>query len=238
MTRGTPLKKFGNFRVHQVRKNFWEVYDDKDERVCFSDIKLSAYLAAERLEAGEEFVTPKDSMDCSLASYPTLYPCKLRYYDHLYLVIGNGFDWIHGCLASEDVSLHSEVGRREHAAKEIEREKSSQEKYARVGISYENEGDAIRAQYASGEWPDVLPDGKRTNLYPASENYSALAKLAYGDVKARDPWIEDARCATQILLKYGTNDPTRAPEDTIGKVREWALACQTRYGGTWLPSDQ
>lgn len=263
--RGTPLKKFGLYQVRQLRWGSypsWSVCDINDEQICYSTVKASAYFVAEKLASGLPIVSPQESLDNSMSLYPSLYPCKLRYYDHLFLTNGNGMDWINGGLCESDVTRYTAEGLAWYERKEREREEAEEarspghkarlDRYMRDHDAEDIFGPSdatIRKWYAEGTWPDVLPPrepksewlrgmGSRwgyTKLYPASDRYCTLWELAAQDHNPTEEWLECARTGCRIILTHGTNDPERKTEDTVGKVREWATTCQAKYGGVWLP---
>ena len=43
----------------------------------------------------------KDAVKASIMLYPTIQKTKLDVYEHMFLVIGNGYDWVNGELVAE-----------------------------------------------------------------------------------------------------------------------------------------
>ena len=43
----------------------------------------------------------KDAVKASIMLYPTIHKTKLDVYEHMFLVIGNGYDWVNGELVAE-----------------------------------------------------------------------------------------------------------------------------------------
>lgn len=243
---GTPLRRFGHYRVTQTHRGeapTWAVYDTRrGERLLFSFCKASADFAAERLATGRPLQTPDEATERSLRLYGSIYPSRFALYDHRYVVLGNGLDWINGGLAERDVTFLTDEGARaweaRHGAEREETNRRTREHNALMaqasallGEAYEpepEEPDRL-AQYRAGTWPEV---GERTRLYPGGEEYSRLAQLLRMDTAAVDPaWLDDARAACRLLLAHGTSDG--GARDTVAMLRGWAARLAAKHGGEW-----
>lgn len=269
MIEGTPLRKFGNFRVYQTKRGqfpWFAVNDTRtDARLVYSECRESANFAAERLAEGRPLQTPKEAMDRSLADYASIYPTRFAYYDHVYIVNGNGMDWINGGLADSDVTRLSPEGHAMLVARESgrkERERAMFAKYDSVMTealkflgkehtrepSFCEEEDAIRAAYLAGTWPDAmtaenaprryrdaLAGGRPLNVPYPPCQYSCMAELAKGIDNVDHEWIDDARKASVLILTHGQNDPDRPTERAMETIASWAETLAARYGGRWTP---
>lgn len=244
---GTPLRRFGHYRVTQTKRTpyaAWAVYDTRTgDRVAWSFCKASADFAAERVSTGRPLETPTEALERSLRLFGSIYPSRFRLWDHRYLTIGNGLEWINGGLTSDDVTMLTPEGERARI-EEKERHRLEDEAhealYASLAGADDKLGLSLRAMlaprpdnfalYRAGAWPEV---GEHTALYPASGDYSRLAMLARMDTAAIDPeWMEDARAATRLLLAHGT-DGDRV--GTVARVRGWAQQLAAKHGGQWEP---
>ena len=259
MKRGTPLRKFGTYQVTQPHRgtySSWAVYDAHDNHVCYATVRESAYYAAEKLARGLPLVTPKEKRDYSVTHYPSLYPCRLRYYDSLYLSL-NG-DWINGGLSEKDVTNLTPEGEAHLERQRKEREKEEGARYAKAGIDikrlledpkYEDlhgpKDETTLAAYRDGTWPDVLEARPNnmwgetmwgyTKLYPVADDegkYTAFGALVHHDPKPTEEWLEDARVGMKLLLSRGTVD-MHGSQKTLEVLNGWVDRLTTKYGGAW-----
>lgn len=269
MSEGTPLRKFGPFRVYRTRGGqhpWFAVYDTRtDDRIVFSESRESANFAAERLAEGRPLQTPQEAMDRSMADYAGIYPTRFQYYDHVYIVNGNGMDWINGGLADTDVTGLTPEGRatlnaRRYAAEAYDRKRlaefldAMESAHKILGTpynpesSFHREEDETRAAYLAGTWPDVmtienaplryregLAGGRQLNTPYPPCQYSCMAELARGIDNVDPEWIDDARKASVLILTHGHNDPERPTENAMETIAGWAETLADRYGGRWTP---
>lgn len=217
---GTPLKKFGPYQVHQVRRGSYptfHLYDQGWSRVLFSFHKGSIYFAAEKLATGKPIHTPREAMDFSLQNYALIYPSRFSWYCHTYATIGNGLEWVNGGLISDDVTSLTPEGR------EFEKSKYNYGIFGPIPEEEEN----LRS-YLNGTWPDFAG---RCDLYPLHDTYSRLGEMAHGVAKGDsfDPeWVEDARTAFNLLA-------TKATEaGDIELLQKWSGMFERALGGVWL----
>lgn len=269
MIEGTPLRKFGHFRVYQTKRGQYPRFAVNDTRtgarLVFSESHESANFAAERLAEGRPLQTPREAMDRSMADYAGIYPTRFAYYDHVYIVNGNGMDWINGGLADTDASRFSPEGRAMMLAREARRKAGERAMFAYYDSvmtealkflgevhsrepSFCEEEDATRTAYLAGTWPDAmtpenaprryrdaLADGRPLNTPYPPCRYSCMAELARG-IDGVDPeWVDDARKASVLILTHGHNDPERPTENAMETIAGWAETLATRYGGRWTP---
>lgn len=239
---GTPLRRFGRYLVTQPRHGthpFWRVYDrETDEAILYSEHRASADEGARRLATGRPIYTPAEMLARSIARYASLYPSRVRYLDHVYLVNGNGLDWINGGLADCNVTDITDDGAAMLTARDaMQRAKEKARETSALCARIRDEVDrkiateesAIRAQFAAGTWPDAI---EPTRLYPASDGYCKLHELISLPAPAPE-WVDDARAATRLLLTHG-RDGERG-DNTVAIVRKWADALAARFGGQWRP---
>ncbi len=244
---GTPLRRFGHFRVTQTKRTpyaAWAVFDERTgDRVLWSFCKASADFGAERLATGRPLETPTEATERSLRLYGSIYPSRLALWDHRYLTIGNGLEWINGGLTSDDVTMLTPEGERSRIEeKERHRAEDAAREATFAELAAETDDPRLRALFAprpdnfalyrAGTWPEV---GDRETLYPASEDYSRLAMLMRMETAAVDPeWMDDARAATRAFLAHGVDMPEHG-DGTVAKVRGWAARLAAKHGGEWSP---
>lgn len=260
---GTPGRKFGRYRVYQPRRGshpHWDVYDDATgEWVAGSEVKASADFAAQRLAEGVPLQTPQELMDRAVALYASTFQSRFAYHGHRYLVCSR---WMAGGLCNEDVTDLTPEGQAWRRAKEATDTAKMRAEWAARGEPFviDLEDAAVIAAYRAGAWPDVgsatgseldahlrqrrAEAGVPENCLPYftddlddEKPHAALGKLAAGlvDPPATPEWVEDARAATILLLRYGVEDPRYPDRHPKTLLARWAAQLADRYGGVWTP---
>ncbi len=222
---GTPLRKFGQYQVRQIRrgKTFgtFHLYDQNGHRVLFSFHKESMYLAAEKVASGKPIHTPQEARDHSVRNYALIFPSRFSWYNHTYAVIGNGLEWINGGLISDDVTSLTPEG-----AKINDRLEDPSNRWSEP---LPEETENLRA-YQNGTWPEF---GHKGTLYPLHDTYSCLGELADRVSKGEkfDPlWVEDARIAAIMFWKViGLK-----PQSSVNSLTRWCTVLRMEYGGQWF----
>jgi hypothetical protein len=238
---GTPLRRFGHYLVTQPRRGkhpHWFVYDTRtEERVLYSECRESADEGARRLATGRPLYTPDEALTRAVERYPTIYPSRLRYYDHVYLTNGNGLSWVSGGIADTDVTDLTAAGVAMLDAREALRQSENREDrsetmrriFDEIDEERRAESDAIKWQFAAGTWPDARGSER---LCHASVG-CPMHDLTRMTTTAVDPaWLMDARHAMRLLLAHGTDGDGY---DTLATLRVWAAMLSERHGGSWLP---
>jgi len=139
-------------------------------------------------------------------NYPELFPNRNSILEHLFFVIGNGYDWLDGCLIELNPSDHLEF---KAATKElnefqeiIDRAKNSGREARRLlGLPEAEEEEDTLKSYRDKVWKgDKLP------FYPVSKNYSNICCVP-DDVQTH--WLKIAYEAAILLRdKSGVPDIT------------------------------
>ncbi len=248
VNRGTPLRKFGGYRVRRVSNRCNPLYVLVNERNEF-DVVLMSYCVgalnwfADRLGAGRMAATPKEVEAASVDVFPSLNATRFEYcrerWTHASYVrwinggpIGENFDWI----APEGSAYY-----KTKYAKDADTRKT----WSDDARAHEDECDEfdrrVRDQYAAGEWPDASDDG--TDLFGDTDRSMMASLLA---AEASPVWVDAGRDAMRILLKFGVDDsemeslmsfrsPSRKHASCGTRERLVVLAekLAAKYGGEW-----
>lgn len=260
---GRPLRKFGQFQVFQPRggaNSYWVIPDPKSGMtLVYSDVKGSAYLAAERLSKGVPVYSPKGAMDIALELYPESNISRFDYYNHIYLSSGRFDRWYNGGLLGRSVTDLTPEGReRELTSLGVStHRKEFKEFLAKRGLTEEDiygpSAETIQEMYRSGTWPDVSPavplgqlvqgvpfpvsEGRRNKLQPISSESAflpPLGLLALQDIEPTVEWLEDARGACKLLLGQGIDPDTQFGIYESKKILGgWIGTLEAKFGGKW-----
>jgi hypothetical protein len=109
-------------------------------------------------------------------AYPSLYANREECYDHLFCVIGNGYDWLHGQLvpSGDAYSDDSNVGFRHDAdyARVVPRAVQSEENIRKKRNDDRNMWNTLRWFRLQNKGEDIGEYSEATAWYPISERYS------------------------------------------------------------------
>lgn len=179
----------------------------------------------------KEWLGPKELEEETTKIYSDIFPNHLAWVDHVFFVIGNGYEWFNGCIISSNIEdleegsfawelyQKEEKERRERWAEE-ERQwgERMRELCEKIGEDYE--------QYKLNVYSKPK-DPEEKKLYPVAENYS-LVMCVPDDV--RDDWLLAAYEAAQILASTPPEGHCQDPEHNI-KMGKKALAdLEARFG--------
>lgn len=196
--------------------SLWEVFLD-GESVVYSFCGASAQFAAERLRFGGPIQNPYEFRTSAVNAYASIFPSRLRFYDHTYLVLGSGNDWVQGGIISRDVTHITDEGRQ----------------YMRQSgqgcSAHDVQAQRVWKQYHDKTWPYFHHDQSRNVLYPLREDsisrFSEMQNLSFVDPL----WLEDAQEAMRDLLRYGVN-----LEHTRDHLKRWAYNLTKKFGEGWF----
>jgi hypothetical protein len=254
---GTPLKKFGPFQVFQPRRGthpHWRVYNtDTGADMGISSVVESANFAARRLAEGQPMETPQERLETAMELYALIYPTKFRYYTSVYL---NGHKWVNGGLYDDDLTEYTPEGRAWRRARQEADHRQHRQGLAGYPDESAIETAATLAAYRAGTWPDaadprtakqeflvgttigIVPTPTNGIIYLPDEEltkpHTSLGMLTVPDTWATPEWLEDARKATQLILRYGEE---RDGQSFLETITRWARDLTLRYGGQWLPDE-
>lgn len=223
------LRLFGSYvvRPHGGEHPWWSLHDAslgtpvrgvKDAGIFRSSYKPSLYTVADRILHKRAPITPSELRRCSRALFAD--HSIFKYYKETYLDPNSDTDWLYGGLAPwyvRDVTAILPEG----------------EPYVR---RYNRSSEPLVAV------PEIRPNDSREiyreTLCPLASlaNPVRLRKRGFNTGGGFDPeWIDDARVACRILLKYGLENTSSF--DMFQNGMEWlrglSLKLSNRYGGDW-----
>jgi hypothetical protein len=170
----------------------------------------------------------KQVFDDCFKHYPTLFYTRVDVIEHVFFVVGGGYDWLDGSVVCNSPESHLRSKKNEAKQKRINKSMSvaliCEEIYGEkfyeslppklkesikkiVDIEFDKKKEVV-------ERP--LPDeGMRKNFYPVSDNYSLITNVP-DDVK--DEWLALAYEAA-IMLRDRSNVIELSSESSIDNVR-------------------
>lgn len=251
MTDGTPLRKFGYYRVRQLKRRtpFFALVDERDGTdIVMSYCKGAVEYVGGRLGAGRMVVTPQEYESWMLATFASSFPTRFWFANEAWLLGQLGERWMFGGpVPRTNVEAFSVAGRARQREKELRdranlRADLGEESWAVVAHVYDEndaESDRVRALYAAGTWPDVDvvsddPTQRRWRLRGHRKLYDVYRErcpiLALLTTDAAPEWVDAGRDAMRLLLRYGEDGvtPMRAT------LREWATQLAAKHGGEWI----
>lgn len=204
-------------RVEIVSKEYvWEVHLN-GASVVYSWHQGSAEFAAERLRAGGPIQTPNEFRTSAVNAYASIFPSRLRFYDHTYLVLGSGNDWVQGGIISRDVTPITDEGRQ----------------YMRqsgLGCSaHDVQAQRIWRQYHDKTWPYFHRERSQNRLYPLQDNSTSRFSEMHALPSVDPLWLQDAQEAMKLFLMFGVDQ-----EHTMDHLRSWAHNLTKKFGEGWF----
>lgn len=244
MSDGTPLRKYGKYRVRQIkhRTPFYELHDETCDDpsaavIARSYCKSSVDYVGERLGSGRMVATPSEYVHAVVTQYARWHISRFSHVRQAWLLGLLGVHWINGGPVSYfDTDTYSLAGRSWQRAKVLaERD--------RVRVDYGADADAVEihesawmksdrrdsdvlSRFMVGEWPDVLIEDSRTLPSFGTPVFPSML-TAY----VAPEWTEEGCKAMHLLLKYGVDGECPMRETLEG----WASQLQERFGGSWRP---
>ena len=245
MTDGTPLRRFGHYRVRQPKRRtlYFVLVDEHDDaEIARSCCKETVEYVGERIGAGRMLVTPREHEAAAIEAFPSQYPTRHRFASREWLGGTLGDRWINGGPVSVcNTDTYSPAGRAWERAKALREREWMYVDIGGVPKPYKGDvqDDYVRCLYAEGRWPDV--DG-----HPIPEDFGGWPLRTYrklDDVRgercplhdlltvdAAPEWIDAGREAMRLLLRYGVDD--EAPMRST--LRTWAEQLAAKHGGRWV----
>lgn len=139
--------------------------------------------------------TPEALYATSLRRWPTLYVDRVQVIEHVWYVIGNGYDWLDGAIVDTSPEDYLEASRMERRHRKDDRAIEALLREMKI------EPSRLRG-------PPPKPDAEgRFHFYPAAENYSLVACVP---ADARPEWIRAAVEAADILRRLSDDESNRA----------------------------
>ena len=246
-SKGTPLRKFGRYRVRRISNRrdppLYVLVDERDGTDVLTSYCVGALnWIGERLGSGKMAASPREVEAASVDVLPSMHAsrfehCQRKWADSFYGC------WINGGPIDENFDWITPDGASYHKVR-IEMEDAASA--ARLGLTstddeYNARGRLVRAQYAVGEWPDAV-DG-RTGLFNDTDR-SMMASLLVADVSP--VWVDAGREAMRLLLRHGVNDSALESHMSFVASSGTHRLCGTRerlvvlaeklaakYGGEW-----
>lgn len=160
--------------------------------------------------------TVKDTVLRMMTEYPSLFPTKSDCYNHLFIVIGNGYDWVDGELV-DDSNYVDNTFKLEEDEDEVVKEEA--DRYAKMGLPEDRLQAVIdrarldfrlnkmRIQFALDNIDLIMQDNVFFQKpYPYSTNYSRVNNYP-DDIKA--DWKEAIDETWSALRTYHASQTKR-----------------------------
>lgn len=211
------LRSFGLYtiRPHGGEKPWWSLHEHGMSEITRSYYKPSIFVVAERVFKNLPLLNPEEFRKCKVNRFPTR--SLFHYYSEVYL--GGGYKWLNGGVFPE----------------------------APRCVTALLPGGVGKVPYYVGEpplevLPEISPEDNRTIYREEFGPLNFLAKpnkwpkKSFNSSGNFDPeWVEDARNACRILLKYGKDcDPQISYlKDGVSYLRDLSSILSDRYGGDW-----
>lgn len=218
--RGTPLKKFGPYRVTQPHRKYkvgsipgydcWDLWDTRtDTLVGYGFVKDAVYRAGDFLQHGGPALTPQGYRHMTVETYPQWTGSLFEYYQFVFSGVGSY--WINGGLLPRILDPLSEEGRK----KERDRTDKNHEWMILDGEPIFPTSKSIIDQYLRGDWPvepvplriDVPGDSIR-KLHPVGSDSPFGQLMGDPTIPVTLEWLAECLSACAILLEIGTGDKT------------------------------
>ena len=137
-------------------------------------------------------------------SYPSLYATRQECYNHLFCVIGNGYDWLHGQLVpSEDACSDDPNVAFMHDsdyARVVPRAMQSEENVRKKRDDDRNMWNALRWSKLEDEGEDIGEYPEDVEWYPVSQRYSYVLNFPE-DIKP--DWRQAIEECKAMLIRDG-----------------------------------